>query len=80
TTTIPLGAPTGTMTLKDGATALGSCTLTGNLCTLATSTLATGQHAIAAEYSGDAHFNAANSPAVTHVVLIPTYLPLIARL
>ena len=50
------GTPTGTVTFKDGATVIGTVALAGGVATLATSSLATGNHAITAVYGGDATF------------------------
>ena len=73
------GAPTGSITIKDSSAILGSCVLAGNQCTFSVATLVTGRHTITAEYSGDAHFKAARSPAITQTVLARVYLPLIVR-
>jgi hypothetical protein len=73
-----VGAPAGTVTLKDGATVLGSGALVGGHYVFTTSALAPGEHSITAEYSGDAQFNAATSAVATHTILVPVYLPLIA--
>ncbi|MCA1626443.1 MAG: Ig-like domain repeat protein [Acidobacteria bacterium] len=67
-----VGAPTGTVTFKDGATTLG----TGNLslvsgqyqATFSTSSLSIGGHSITAVYGGDSNFNTSTSAAVTQTV------------
>jgi YVTN family beta-propeller protein len=54
----PAGTPTGTVTFRDGATAL--CTavaLTSAAATCSTSALSVGAHDITAQYSGDATYN-----------------------
>ncbi len=50
------GSPTGTVTVKDGATMLGSGALAGGEFSLSTSTLSTGSHSISSTYSGDSTF------------------------
>jgi hypothetical protein len=64
-----LGAPTGTVTFKDGTTSLGTATLdaTGNA-TISTSALSVGSHSITAVYGGDGNFNTGTSTAVTQTV------------
>jgi autotransporter-associated beta strand protein len=63
------GTPTGTVTFKDGLTTLGVGTLDASgHATLTTSALATGSHAIATIYSGDANFIAASSVPVTQTI------------
>ncbi|MCX6033192.1 MAG: Ig-like domain repeat protein [Chloroflexi bacterium] len=62
------GDPSGTVTFKDGATVLGTATLSGGVATFATSSLAVGSHTITAEYTGDGSFNGGVSPAVIQVV------------
>ncbi len=52
------GTPTGTVTFKDGATTLGTGTLNGSgQATFSTSALSVSNHAITADYAGDANFN-----------------------
>jgi Bacterial Ig-like domain (group 3)/FG-GAP-like repeat/HYDIN/CFA65/VesB-like, Ig-like domain/Abnormal spindle-like microcephaly-assoc'd, ASPM-SPD-2-Hydin len=63
------GVPTGIVTFLDGATSLGSSSLTGSgVAVVSTSTLAVGTHSITAVYSGDANFAASTSPALSQVV------------
>jgi Big-like domain-containing protein len=62
------GTPTGTITFKDGATAIGTGTVTAGEATLATTTLAAGTHTITAVYGGSADFNGSTSGAVSQVV------------
>lgn len=61
--------PTGSITFKDGSSALSTATLdpTGKV-TYTTSSLAVGTHSISAVYSGDAGNTASTSPAVTVTV------------
>ncbi len=60
-----VGAPTGTVTFKDGATTLGSGTIAtvngGQWATFTTSTLAVGTHTITAVYNGDGGDNPSTS-------------------
>ena len=49
-------APTGTVTLKNGSTVLGSGALVGGLFSVTTSSLPTGSDSITAVYSGDSRF------------------------
>jgi len=63
------GTPTGAITFLDGTTVLGEATLSGGLCTLTTSSLAAGSHAITAVYSGNTDFIAATSSVLTQSVL-----------
>ena len=63
------GAPSGSVTFKDGTTTLGSpVTLTGGAATFTTSTLAQGSHSITAVYSGDFNFVTSTSAVDTHKV------------
>lgn len=50
------GTPTGTVTVKDGATVLGSGALGAGRYSLTTSGLSTGTHSISSSYSGDSTF------------------------
>ncbi|MBK9519957.1 MAG: Ig-like domain repeat protein [Anaeromyxobacter sp.] len=62
------GTPTGTVTFLDGATVLGTCTLSAGACTFATSALAVATHAITASVPASASFAASTSPAFSQVV------------
>jgi hypothetical protein len=65
------GIPTGTVTLKDGASTLGSGALNGSgQATFATSTLTAGAHSITAVYSGDSDFSGSTSPVLTQNVTV----------
>jgi sugar lactone lactonase YvrE len=70
TATLTSGAdtPTGTVTFLDGATALGTGTLSGGVATISTSSLTVGTHLITAAYSGDTNFLAATSSPTTQLV------------
>ncbi|MFC5200271.1 beta strand repeat-containing protein [Streptomyces kaempferi] len=56
------GTPTGTVSFFDGATLLGTGTLTGGVATLTTSSLSVGSHALTAVYGGSPDFNVSTSP------------------
>ncbi|MDX3853667.1 Ig-like domain-containing protein, partial [Streptomyces sp. AK02-01A] len=56
------GTPTGTVSFFDGATLLGSGSLSGGVATLSVSTLSVGVHSLTAVYSGNVSFNASTSP------------------
>ncbi|HBI42411.1 MAG TPA: hypothetical protein DDY78_06060 [Planctomycetales bacterium] len=66
------GAPTGTVTFKNGATTLGTGTLVQgssvSTATFTTSSLSLGDHTITATYSGDPAFTASASAALTQTV------------
>ena len=61
-------APTGKVTFKDGATAIGTVALSGGVAKLATSKLAVGTHPITAEYLGDADSAESTSASLDQVV------------
>jgi DNA-binding beta-propeller fold protein YncE len=61
--------PTGTVSFLDGTTPLGQGTLSNGVAALSTSSLAAGNHAITAVYSGDANFSAATSGTLSEEVL-----------
>src|SRR3989442_968186 len=67
TVTSAAGGPTGTVTVRDGATALGTVTLVNGSASLVTSTLAAGSHPLTAAYNGSATFAASTSAVVTQV-------------
>jgi Bacterial Ig-like domain (group 3)/FG-GAP-like repeat len=67
TATAPSGA-TGTITFLDGATILGTGTLTNAQAALTTSTLIVGSHTITVTYSGDSSNNVATSVPLTQIV------------
>jgi hypothetical protein len=62
------GQATGTVTFKNGFTALGSGAVSGNAASLTTSALAIGTHSITAVYSGDSNFTGSTSNVVSQVV------------
>lgn len=62
------GTPTGTVTFKDGSNVLGVIALTGSTAVFTTANLALGNHAMTAQYSGDANFNGSTSAVLNQVV------------
>ncbi len=62
------GSPTGTVTFLDGATVLGTGTLSAGQATLATSALTVGDHALSAQYGGSPVDAASTSATVTETV------------
>jgi hypothetical protein len=60
--------PTGTVFFLDGATQIGTGTLSGGVATFATSTLTVGTHSITARYGGTTTFASSTSTAVSEVV------------
>ena len=75
-TTTGTNAPTGNVTFNDGETALGTSTLSAvngaQVATYTTSTLAGGNHSIAAVYGGDSNNTPSTSPVLTQsIVTLP---------
>ena len=62
------GTPAGTVTFFDGATSLGSPSLSSGSATVATSSLTTTTHTITAVYSGNSDFAGSTSNAVAQAV------------
>lgn len=62
------GAPTGQVTFKDGASTIGTGTLTGGVASIAISTLTVGTHSITAAYGGDTNFSGSNSATLSQIV------------
>ncbi len=60
--------PTGTVSFQDGATVLGTATLSGGKATFTTSSLAVASHSITAVYAGDGNFTTSTSSASTQTV------------
>jgi hypothetical protein len=75
TATFTTGAPTGTVTFKDGTTTLGAVTLSNGAATLKTSSLTVGSHSITVVYGGDSNFSPSTSPPVTQTVNDDTIEP-----
>ncbi|MCX6878404.1 MAG: DUF6288 domain-containing protein [Verrucomicrobia bacterium] len=63
TVTVTGGPATGTVTFKDGATVLGTATLSSGQASHATSTFTVGSHSITATYNGNPAFVASTSSA-----------------
>src|SRR6202023_1601964 len=55
------GSPTGVVTFKDGASTVGTGTMSGGVTSLMVSNLAVGTHSITASYGGDTNFNGSAS-------------------
>ncbi|MEW6730749.1 MAG: FG-GAP-like repeat-containing protein [Acidobacteriota bacterium] len=62
------GTPTGTVVFVIDGTSQPPVSLTGNVATLVTSTLSSGNHTIVATYNGETNFNASTSNTITQVV------------
>jgi len=60
-------AATGTITFLDGATSIGSGTVSGGVATFTTNALGTGTHNITASYGGDTDYSPAVSAALSEV-------------
>jgi hypothetical protein len=71
TATVVGVVPTGTVTFKDGATTIGSGTVSGGIATYTTSALSVTSHTITAFYGGDANNAASTSSAIVQVVTNP---------
>lgn len=61
-------SPSGTVTFKDGATTLGTETISGSTATFSTSALGVGSHSITAIYAGDSNNLTATSSSVSVTV------------
>ncbi|MEN6369305.1 MAG: Ig-like domain repeat protein [Thermotogota bacterium] len=68
TATVTPSAATGSVTFYDGASSLGSETLSGGVATLQTSALAAGDHSLTAKYNGDTTYDSSTSDPVTQTV------------
>src|SRR5205823_4739156 len=62
------GGLTGTVTFKDGETAIGTGTVSSGHATLTTTMLAVGSHTITAIFSGDASSDTSTSGVLTQTV------------
>ncbi|HJZ37769.1 MAG TPA: Ig-like domain repeat protein [Solirubrobacterales bacterium] len=75
------GTPAGTVTFREGETVLGTVQLSGGNASLSLKSLAPGEHAITAAYSGDANDKASEAaPVKQAVVKSSTELALISTL
>jgi hypothetical protein len=75
------GAPPNgeTVTFKQGATVLGTGTLTGGMASLSTTSLGTGLKSVTSVYAGDANYNGSTSEALDQVVVeAPTTTTLVS--
>jgi hypothetical protein len=68
TATVSPSTATGTVTFKDGATVLGTGTISGGVATFTTSALGVGGHSLTAAYGGDAGDAASTSTALNLAV------------
>src|SRR5438309_1777811 len=68
TVTSGAGVPTGTVTFRDGATALGTVTLVNGSASLDVTTLVVGSHSLTAAFNGNATFAASTSAVRTQTV------------
>jgi sugar lactone lactonase YvrE len=71
-----LGTPTGTVKFYDGATLIGTATLSGNSASVSVSFTTTGNHILTAVYSGDTLTQTVTSAPLTQVVLYTTTVSL----
>ncbi len=62
------GIPSGIVTFRDGATALGTMPLTAGTASFTTSSLVAGNHSITASYAGNGNFSASASAALAQTV------------
>jgi Bacterial Ig-like domain (group 3) len=69
TATVAPVVATGTVSFFDGATLLGTGSLSAGMATFAASTLGAGSHSITAVYGGDANYLGSTSPVLTQVVI-----------
>ncbi len=68
TVTVSPSDASGTVTFKDGATTLGTGSLSGGIATLATNGLTVGNHSLTAEYAGDSSYTASTSSPLSQTV------------
>lgn len=72
TATVTGSNPTGTVQFLDGATLLGSVTLSAGSATFSTSALSQGSHSITAVYSGDSNNNGSTSSVLSQTISLST--------
>lgn len=72
------GSPTGTVEFFNGATSLGTATISGNVATLTTSALPLGTSSLTAHFQGDANFAASTSAVKVQTVSPATTTTLVA--
>jgi hypothetical protein len=68
TVTSTQGTPTGTVTFKEGATTIGTGSLSSGQATLTISTLSASPHSITAEYGGSGNYNPSTSNPLSQTV------------
>jgi uncharacterized protein YjdB len=70
TATVSAGAATGTVTIDDGGSPIGTGTISGGtgIYTYTTSSLTGGTHSITAVYSGDSNYAGSTSPTLTQTI------------
>ncbi len=78
TATVTGAAPTGTVTFKDGATAIGTGTVTGGVASYDATFITAASHSLTAVYGGDAGNAASTSPAVVETVAARTTTTVLA--
>ncbi|MGA8764368.1 MAG: FG-GAP-like repeat-containing protein [Candidatus Sulfotelmatobacter sp.] len=66
------GTPTGSVSLLDGATVLGTAPLSASAATVSV-LLNVGAHSITATYSGDSNFTASTAPVLTETISSPDF-------
>jgi len=64
------GVPTGTVTLLDGTSVIGSASLNAGQASFTVSDMAVGTHTVSVSYSGDASFQGSTSPTVTQSITL----------
>jgi hypothetical protein len=62
------GVPGGTVTFKDGVTAIATTTLGSGITSVSVTTLSVAAHSLTAVYNGDVSFNTSTSGALAHTV------------
>jgi hypothetical protein len=67
-TSVTGGTPTGTVTFKNGPTALATVTLSAGKATYTTTGIPVGTHSITADYNGDSNYATNDSPILSQVV------------
>ncbi|MEI6197891.1 MAG: Ig-like domain-containing protein, partial [Verrucomicrobiota bacterium] len=77
---VTAAAATGTVTFLDGATTLGTGTVSGGVAGYTSSTLTAGSHSITAVYGGDSNYATSTSSVVSQVVNASTTAALISSL
>lgn len=72
-----VGAPTGSVTFRDGASVISGCAtsaLTAGVAQCVTSALTVGSHSITASYLGNSTYNVSTSPVLTQTVNATSFL------